>query len=42
MARTVKVVGAVAVLVVAVAAGTRVAGRMANGVRTAPNDQTGV
>ena len=42
MARAMKVLGAVAAVVVAIAAGTRVAGRMANGVRTAPNGKTGV
>ena len=37
MARAMRVLGAVAVLAVAVFAGTRVVGRMANGMRTAPN-----
>lgn len=40
MARAMRVVGAVAVLALAVLAGTRVVGRMANGMRTAPNGAT--
>ena len=37
MARSMRVLGAVAVLAMAILAGTRVVGRMANGLRTAPN-----
>lgn len=42
MARAMKVVGTVAVLVVAIAAGSRVMGRMASGMRSAPNGNSGV
>lgn len=37
MVRAMRVFGAVAVLGLAIVAGTRLAGRMANGMRTAPN-----
>lgn len=37
MSRAMRVVGAVVVLGVAVVAGSRLVGRMANGMRTAPN-----